>query len=639
MLALYRCGRQAEALGAFQAARERFVTELGIEPAEPLRELHADVLQHAAELAPPPEPRPWPATPGTRGLPLPPNRTIGRERDLVAVCERLRAESVRLLTLTGPGGVGKTRLAVEAARAVRADFADGAQLVSLAALHRPRDVATAIVNALGIIVLSGESADQAAERFLAVKHLLLVIDNLEQLLPAAPFIAGLLAACPSLTVLATSREPLALQAEERYPVAPLALPEPGTPREPEALAGTAAVALFCQRARAHDPEFLFGAANAAAVAEICRRVDGLPLAIELAAARCGLLTPAEIAQRLDAAVGVPGAGVRDGPRASRRCGATIDWSHDLLSDDEKTVLRALRRVRRRRHGRGGRGDHRRRTRRPSTAWSTRACSRAARTRSPPPGWQCSRRSARTPSSAWRAPPTSTRSASATIAITWRWPSGTGSERALWGAAGNSISPRSTSRSTTCTGHWPWAIGRADAERATGDGGGARLVLAHARALLRRRRLGRAGPEPRAPTPIPPCACALSARRPACLWQMGRGAESPRSWPTWSASPGSLAIPWPFPWRSSYERLTKSAPNDSMSRTHSRTRRSAGQSRRRRMGDRRSVPRKGDCGAEHRGAARARRHGRHAARGRRQSPRPRASAHLRGLRRALPRQRA
>ena len=163
---------------------------------------------------------------------MPPNRTIGREHDVAAVGERLRAGSVRLLTLTGPGGVGKTRLALEAARAVEADFADGAHFVSLAALHRPEDVPAAIVNALGIIVLSGESADQAAERFLAAKHLLLVADNLEHLLAAAPFIGGLLEACPALTVLATSREPLALQAEERYPVSPLALPERRDARSP-----------------------------------------------------------------------------------------------------------------------------------------------------------------------------------------------------------------------------------------------------------------------------------------------------------------------------------------------------------------------------------------------------------------------
>jgi predicted ATPase len=342
MLALYRCGRQADALAAFQAARGRFVDELGIEPAQPLRELHKDVLTHSAELSPPPETtlaaQPRPATPSAlsnRRLPVPPNRTIGRDQDVVAVGERLRAGSVRLLTLTGPGGVGKTRLAVEAARAVRADFADGAHFVSLAALHRPEDVPAAIVKALGIVVLPGESADQAAERFLAAKHLLLITDNLEQLLAAAPFIAGLLEACPSLTVLATSREPLAVQAEERYPVSPLALPEPGTPHDPQALADTHAVTLFCERARAHDPGFDLSDANAAAVAEICRRVDGLPLAIELAAARCGLLSPTEIADRLDAALGAPGAGARDAPARQQTLGATIDWSHELLSDAEQ----------------------------------------------------------------------------------------------------------------------------------------------------------------------------------------------------------------------------------------------------------------------------------------------------------------
>ena len=160
---------------------------------------------------------------------------------------------MRLLTLTGPGGVGKTRLAVEAARAVAADFADGAHFVSLAALDGPEDVPAAILKALRIIVLSGESADQAAERFLAAKHLLLIIDNLEQLLAAAPFIARLLEACPSLTVLATSREPLAVQAEERYPVSPLALPEPGTLKSPRELADADAVTLFCERARARRP--------------------------------------------------------------------------------------------------------------------------------------------------------------------------------------------------------------------------------------------------------------------------------------------------------------------------------------------------------------------------------------------------
>jgi predicted ATPase/class 3 adenylate cyclase len=272
---------------------------------------------------------------GANGLPPSPNRTIGRDDDVRTIADRLCVGGVRLLTLTGPGGVGKTRLGLEAARAVRADFADGAQFVSLAALQRPEDVPAAIVKTLAIVVLSGESADQAAERFLAAKHLLLVVDNFEHLLTAAPFIGGLLGACPALTVLATSREPLSLHAEERYPVSPLALPARGTPEDADAVAGVDAVALFCARARARDPHFDLDDANAPRVTEICRRVDGLPLAIELAAARCGLLSPDEIAQRLDDALGAMGSGTRDAPARQQTLRATIDWSHELLSDAEK----------------------------------------------------------------------------------------------------------------------------------------------------------------------------------------------------------------------------------------------------------------------------------------------------------------
>jgi predicted ATPase/class 3 adenylate cyclase len=260
------------------------------------------------------------------GLPPLPNRTIGRADDVRAVVDRLRVDGVRLLTLTGPGGVGKTRLALEAARAAQRDFADGAYFVSLAALRRPDDVPGAIVKALAVLVLSGESADQAAERFLSAKHLLLVVDNFEHLLAAAPFIGTLLRACPGLTVLTTSREPLGLQAEERYAVSPLS---------PD----TDAVALFCARARAHDPGFDLDDGNAPAVAEICRRLDGLPLAIELAAARCGLLSADEIADRLHDALGVLGRGARDAPARQQTLGATIDWSHELLTDDEKQCFK------------------------------------------------------------------------------------------------------------------------------------------------------------------------------------------------------------------------------------------------------------------------------------------------------------
>jgi predicted ATPase/DNA-binding SARP family transcriptional activator len=308
MLALYRGGRQADALAAFHAARRRFVDELGIEPSERLRDVHDDVLSHAEGLSP------QAPAPAGRGLPVPPNRTIGREGEIAAVAERLRG-GARLVTLTGPGGVGKTRLALEAGRAVQADYADGAVFVRLAALRRPDEVPGAVVEALGGIVLAGESAEAAAGRFLAAKQLLLVVDNLEQVLGAAPFLGELLATCPAVAILATSREPLALGAETCRPVPPLA--------------GDAAT-LFCERARAHDPGFDPG--DGAAVAEICRRVDGLPLAIELAAARSALLTPAEIAARLETALG-PGA--RDAPARQQSLTATIDWSHALLDADEQ----------------------------------------------------------------------------------------------------------------------------------------------------------------------------------------------------------------------------------------------------------------------------------------------------------------
>jgi predicted ATPase/class 3 adenylate cyclase len=279
-----------------------------------------------------------PTSRGANGLPPSPNRTIGREDDVRAIADRLRAGGPRLLTLTGPGGVGKTRLALEAGRAVEADFGDGARFVSLAALRAAADVPAAIVDALGLIVLSGESPDRAVERFLAAKHLLLVVDNFEHLLGAASSVGALLGACPALTMLATSREPLALQAEERYPVSPLTLPETRTLADPDALADVDAVALFCERARGHDPSFRLRGENAAAVAEICHRVDGLPLAIELAAARCALLSPTEIAERLDAALGALGAGARDAPARQQTLHATIDWSHELLSEAEKACF-------------------------------------------------------------------------------------------------------------------------------------------------------------------------------------------------------------------------------------------------------------------------------------------------------------
>jgi predicted ATPase/DNA-binding SARP family transcriptional activator len=334
MLALYRSGRQADALEVYRHAREVLVEQLGIEPGTELQELNQAILVHDPGLESPRAPAAS-TSDGRSALPAPPNRTIGRADEIGAITERLRAGSVRLLTLTGPGGVGKTRLALEVARLIEADFVDGAQFVWLESVGRAQDVPAELVRSLGIVLLSGESADRAVERFLAARRLLLVADNFEHVLAAAPFIGQLLGSCPGVTVLATSREPLGLQAEERRPVPPLALPPPGSADDPAALAGMDAVALFCERARVHDPQFELGDANAGVVVGICRRLDALPLAIELTAARCGLLSVGEIAERLDTALGALGSGPRDAPARQQTLRATIDWSHKLLDDHEK----------------------------------------------------------------------------------------------------------------------------------------------------------------------------------------------------------------------------------------------------------------------------------------------------------------
>ena len=330
MLALYRCERQADALEAYRSARAVLVEQLGLEPGAALRGLEQAILAHDPALAAPAEQEPPPMAPASR-LPAPPTRTIGRDADRAAVIELLARDDVRLVTLTGPGGVGKTRLALEAARELEPRLADGAWLASLAPVARPEHVPGAVVQALGAEQRRGETPELAIKRFLAAASGLLVVDNFEHVAQAAPFVADLVEACPAVTVLATSREPLRLRAERRYEVEPLQLPaEAGA----AAVEGSAAGALFAERARSHDSGFEVNADNAGAIADVCRRLDGLPLAIELAAARTPMLGAQELNRRLGETLELLTGGSRDAPERHRALRATVEWSHRLLEPDE-----------------------------------------------------------------------------------------------------------------------------------------------------------------------------------------------------------------------------------------------------------------------------------------------------------------
>ena len=255
-------------------------------------------------------------------LPAPPTPLVGRSREVAEICELLAAEEIRCVTVTGPGGAGKTRLALEVAAQPALDFPDGVVFVELAAVSEPALVLTAIAHAVGVEESAG-SLEAALERYLVRRATLLVLDNLEQVLGASPLVARLLAAAPRLKVLATSRIPLRIRGEREFPLG--------------GLSGEAAVELFTARAAAIRPEF----SADGVVAELCAALDGLPLALELAAARVRALSPEQLLARLSNRLALLGGGARDLPERHRTLRAAVDWSHELLAETEREALARL----------------------------------------------------------------------------------------------------------------------------------------------------------------------------------------------------------------------------------------------------------------------------------------------------------
>jgi predicted ATPase/DNA-binding SARP family transcriptional activator len=335
MMALYRVGRQADALAAYRSARRMLRAELGLEPGRALQDLERAILNHDPALEPTTTRR------RSDALPAAVTSLIGRQKELEHVLDMLRSPETRLVSITGTGGIGKTRLAIEAARVFVEESSRDTVFVELAAIRRPDLVAHALAAALGVQQRPGQTALEAVAIALAHSDELVVLDNFEHVLDATSVVSELLAATNSVKVLVTSRARLHVYGEHELALRPLDVPGTEIEASAEALARYDAVELFLTRARAASPGFALERANVRDVAEICVRLDGLPLALELAAARMKAFTPGTLVDRLDTALRVLVDGPRDVPERQRSLRATLDWSYGLLGEAEARLFRKL----------------------------------------------------------------------------------------------------------------------------------------------------------------------------------------------------------------------------------------------------------------------------------------------------------